>query len=137
MDSQYSPCKQLAFIDDKSCIGCSFCRSACPFDAIVGAPGYLYSVINGYCTGCGLCLAPCPVDCIYLEDNPSFDTGTREQRVEFARASKLRAKRLQRKLEVHAKQKQQQYDLQKQKAKHSAVDQLLSLKAKISDANDK
>ena len=56
----------LAVIDEDVCIGCYHCRSACPVDAIVGAPQFMHTVIEAECTGCELCVAPCPVDCIVM-----------------------------------------------------------------------
>ncbi len=56
----------VAFIDEAACIGCYHCRNACPVDAIIGAPQYMHTVIEGECTGCELCVPPCPVDCITM-----------------------------------------------------------------------
>lgn len=56
----------VAVIDESACIGCTWCREACPVDAISGAHHYLHTVIGRECTGCGLCLPRCPVDCISL-----------------------------------------------------------------------
>lgn len=56
----------VAVIDESACIGCTWCREACPVDAISGAHRYLHTVIARECTGCGLCLPRCPVDCINL-----------------------------------------------------------------------
>jgi electron transport complex protein RnfB len=56
----------VALIDEAVCIGCVKCITACPVDAIVGAPKQMHSIINQYCTGCELCIAPCPVDCISM-----------------------------------------------------------------------
>ena len=56
----------IAFIDEATCIGCVKCITACPVDAIIGAPKQMHSIINQYCTGCELCIAPCPVDCISM-----------------------------------------------------------------------
>ncbi len=61
-----APTLQLARIDEPRCIGCYLCVPACPVDAIVGAPGFLHTVLTQECTGCELCIAPCPVDCIEL-----------------------------------------------------------------------
>ena len=35
-------------------------------DAIVGAQGYMHTVVESWCIGCDLCLPPCPVDCIEM-----------------------------------------------------------------------
>lgn len=57
---------RVAQIDEPSCIGCTYCRTACPVDAIVGAHHYMHTVIAAECTGCELCVARCPVDCISM-----------------------------------------------------------------------
>lgn len=57
---------RIALIDEARCIGCLLCIQACPVDAIVGARGYMHTVLVDECTGCELCLPPCPVDCIDL-----------------------------------------------------------------------
>ncbi|MBW7925937.1 MAG: electron transport complex subunit RsxB, partial [Burkholderiaceae bacterium] len=36
------------------------------FDAIIGAPQRMHTVIDAACIGCELCVPPCPVDCITL-----------------------------------------------------------------------
>ncbi len=54
----------VAFIREEECIGCTKCIQACPVDAIIGASGYMHTVLADDCTGCDLCVAPCPVDCI-------------------------------------------------------------------------
>ncbi len=56
----------VAVIDESLCIGCTYCRAACPVDAIVGAHQFMHTVIEQECTGCELCVAPCPVDCITM-----------------------------------------------------------------------
>jgi len=58
--------KQVAVIDEQTCIGCTLCIQACPVDAILGAPKQMHTVIAEECTGCKLCLPPCPVDCIEM-----------------------------------------------------------------------
>ena len=55
-----------ALIDESECIGCARCIDACPVDAIVGAQGFMHTVVEDWCIGCGLCLPPCPVDCIEM-----------------------------------------------------------------------
>jgi Na+-translocating ferredoxin:NAD+ oxidoreductase subunit B len=56
----------VALVDESRCIGCARCIDACPVDAIVGAQGFMHTVVESWCIGCELCLAPCPVDCIEL-----------------------------------------------------------------------
>ena len=63
LDAEEKP-KQIAIIDENTCIGCTLCIQACPVDAIVGSAKHLHTVIAQECTGCELCVAPCPVDCI-------------------------------------------------------------------------
>ena len=58
--------KAVAWIDERICIGCTFCIQSCPVDAIVGAAKQIHTVIAAECTGCELCIAPCPMDCISL-----------------------------------------------------------------------
>ncbi|MBS0570295.1 MAG: electron transport complex subunit RsxB [Proteobacteria bacterium] len=58
--------RDVAFIDEDACIGCTKCIQACPVDAIVGAAKFMHTVIADECTGCELCVAPCPVDCIAM-----------------------------------------------------------------------
>lgn len=56
----------VAVIDESLCIGCSWCRDACPVDAITGSHHFMHTVIASECTGCELCVARCPVDCIAM-----------------------------------------------------------------------
>lgn len=63
LDAEEKP-KQVAVIDESTCIGCTLCIQACPVDAIVGAAKQLHTVVESLCTGCELCLKPCPVECI-------------------------------------------------------------------------
>jgi electron transport complex protein RnfB len=56
----------VADIDEARCIGCALCLPACPVDAIVGAAGYMHTVISDQCSGCELCIPVCPVDCISM-----------------------------------------------------------------------
>ncbi|MFA7270636.1 MAG: electron transport complex subunit RsxB [Sterolibacterium sp.] len=58
--------REVAFIDENYCIGCTLCFQACPVDAIVGAAKQMHTVVSDLCTGCELCVPPCPVDCISM-----------------------------------------------------------------------
>ena len=61
-----APARSVAIIDESLCIGCAWCRAACPVDAITGAHHFMHTVIAGECTGCELCIVRCPVDCISM-----------------------------------------------------------------------
>ena len=65
LDAEEKP-KQVAIIDEQTCIGCTLCIQACPVDAIVGAAKQMHTIIESLCTGCELCLKPCPVACISM-----------------------------------------------------------------------
>ncbi len=67
--------RPVAFIDPKTCIGCTLCIQACPVDAIVGASKQMHVVLSDWCTGCDLCIPPCPVDCITMVDVTDNNTG--------------------------------------------------------------
>lgn len=71
----------VARIDPQRCIGCTRCIDACPFDAIIGAPQRMHTVIADECIGCELCIAPCPVDCIELVGAPPAAPTLREKAI--------------------------------------------------------
>jgi electron transport complex protein RnfB len=99
--------RQIAFIDETHCIGCTLCIQACPVDAIVGAPKLMHTVIAADCTGCELCLPPCPVDCIVLTRRPwrpaDLVPGSRRAQADDARRRfEQRRARLERERREHA-----------------------------------
>ncbi|SFE57949.1 RnfABCDGE type electron transport complex subunit B [Nitrosomonas sp. Nm166] len=102
--------KVVAWIDERICIGCTFCVQSCPVDAIVGAAKQMHIVIAAECTGCELCIAPCPMDCISLipideEVNDSSNLpvdATKKQAADRARARyQFRQQRLERDKQIN------------------------------------
>jgi electron transport complex protein RnfB len=78
----------VAVIDEALCIGCTHCRTVCPFDAIVGGHQLMHTILTSECTGCELCLARCPVDCISMKSATKTDLHElkdKETRVKRAR----------------------------------------------------
>ena len=67
--------RNVVYIDEDWCIGCTLCIDACPTDAIIGSNKRMHTVIERYCTGCELCLPVCPVDCIVQENATGTLTG--------------------------------------------------------------
>ena len=82
--------RPVAFIDPKTCIGCTLCIQACPVDAIVGASKQMHVVLSDWCTGCDLCIPPCPVDCITMQDVTDQKTGWDAWSSELADAARAR-----------------------------------------------
>lgn len=88
---------QLAVIRETECIGCTRCILACPVDAIIGATGFLHTVISDECIGCGLCVAPCPMDCIDMIEN-SLVKNNHEEKIKRAAKAKERYQARQKRL---------------------------------------
>ncbi|HET19181.1 MAG TPA: CoB--CoM heterodisulfide reductase iron-sulfur subunit A family protein [Chromatiales bacterium] len=71
----------VAEVDGAACEWCGACARACPFDAIIQAPGGGKPVarVNApVCKGCGMCLPVCPVNAIQLK---TFGDGEMEQMI--------------------------------------------------------
>jgi RnfABCDGE-type electron transport complex B subunit len=65
--------KQVAIIDEQTCIGCTLCIQACPVDAIVGAAKQMHTIIAPLCTGCELCLRPARSSASHAADHRELD----------------------------------------------------------------
>ncbi len=90
----------VAWIDERMCIGCTFCIQSCPVDAIVGAAKQLHTIITAECTGCELCIAPCPMDCIYMVPGDAIHIpSTHSSRLRY----QFKLQRLQRETRTHRK----------------------------------
>ncbi|GAB4397619.1 MAG: hypothetical protein OHK0048_06520 [Rhodoferax sp.] len=79
--------RQVMWIDENWCIGCTLCVKACPVDAIVGTHKRMHTVLEAHCTGCELCLPVCPVDCIATESASGNATGWAAWSAEQAQAA--------------------------------------------------
>ena len=99
---------RIAWIDEAVCIGCTKCITACPVDAIVGAPKRMHTVIDELCSGCDLCVPACPVDCIEMRISavhPEWtdaDAGAARRR-HAARARRLLRERVEHDVQLEAK----------------------------------
>jgi electron transport complex protein RnfB len=82
--------RQVMWIDEDWCIGCTLCLKACPVDAIVGVNKRMHTIIEPECTGCELCLPVCPVDCIRTSDASGTATGWDAWSSEQAEKAKIR-----------------------------------------------
>jgi electron transport complex protein RnfB len=67
--------RQLAFVDESRCIGCTLCIQACPVDAIIGARQAHAHGDRAAVHGLRAVRAACPVDCIVLENASGDATG--------------------------------------------------------------
>ena len=99
----------IAWIDERWCIGCALCIAACPVDAIIGASKRMHTVLESACTGCGLCIAPCPVDCIEMREPaagyPDWSTWMRDHAPAARHRFEARGQRLER-IAVRRREKQ-------------------------------
>lgn len=90
--------RNVVWIDEDWCIGCTLCIKACPVDAIVGANKYMHTVREADCTGCELCIPACPVDCIIPRNASGSATGraawSQSQALQAQQRYERRSKRL-------------------------------------------
>lgn len=91
--------RQLVWVDENWCIGCTLCIEACPVDAIIGTHKNMHTVIETECTGCELCLPVCPVDCLMLENASGQATGWNAWSASAAENAKERYAHRQKRLE--------------------------------------
>ena len=98
--------RNIAYIDEAWCIGCTLCVKVCPTDAIIGTNKRMHTVLEHYCTGCDLCLPACPVDCIIMENASGTLTGWQAWSVEAAHTARTRyaAKKIRQQRELHEHQ---------------------------------
>ena len=60
--------KKLAVPDQKICVACGACMSACRKNAISIYKGCFALVDEEKCVGCGLCARSCPAGCIAMTE---------------------------------------------------------------------
>ncbi|AKZ65688.1 Electron transport complex protein RnfB [Candidatus Palibaumannia cicadellinicola] len=58
--------KEVAWINEADCIGCTKCIKVCPVKAIIGTHRTVHTVVSDLCTGCTMCIHPCPTDCVVM-----------------------------------------------------------------------
>jgi len=100
--------RQVAWIDETWCIGCTLCIKACPVECIVGTNKRMHTVIEAQCTGCALCAPVCPVDCIVLQEvsgaRTGWDAWSPEQAAQARQRHEFANWRRQREAQEHAQQ---------------------------------
>ncbi len=101
--------REIAFIIEQDCIGCTKCIPPCPVDAILGANKQMHTVIANECTGCELCIAPCPVDCIVMKPLDPVLPWSEDD----ANKARLRYQNKQQRLEKNAQEKADRLKKQK------------------------
>lgn len=128
LDTHFRP-PAVAFIREEECIGCTKCIQACPVDAIIGAAGFMHTVVEQDCTGCDLCVDACPVDCIDMV----FTEAAKEEQEARTIADKARSGFEMRNLriekeqaELQEKRRQRQLAREKQQAELDPVAKALA-----------
>lgn len=128
--------REVAYILEEHCIGCTKCLPVCPVDAILGANKRMHTVIVSECTGCELCIAPCPVDCIVMVPDTAHDGAPRGP-IDNAEAAHFRrryeahlARTLRRREEQSAKIEAKRADLKQQTGASTLAEAIARAKAR-------
>ena len=58
--------KEVAFVQEDLCIGCTRCYQVCPTDSLIGAPQQVHTVIPEVCTSCEDCISLCPTGALRM-----------------------------------------------------------------------
>lgn len=128
--------REVAYILEEHCIGCTKCLPACPVDAILGANKRMHTVIVSECTGCELCIAPCPVDCIVMVPDTAQAGAARgpidaEEATHFRRRYEAHLARTQRRRdEQSAKIEAKRADLKQQTGASTLAEAIARAKAR-------
>ncbi len=128
--------REVAYILEEHCIGCTKCLPACPVDAILGANKRMHTVIVSECTGCELCIAPCPVDCIVMVPDTAQAGAARgpidaEEAAHFRRRYEAHLARTQRRRdEQSAKIEAKRADLKQQTGASTLAEAIARAKAR-------
>ncbi len=128
--------REVAYILEEHCIGCTKCLPACPVDAILGANKRMHTVIVSECTGCELCIAPCPVDCIVMVPDTAQAGAARgpidtEEAAHFRRRYEAHlARTLRRRDEQSAKIEAKRADLKQQTGASTLAEAIARAKAR-------
>lgn len=119
LNSEYGVIKprQIVYIDEEACIGCTLCIKACPVDAIIGANKMMHTIIADECSGCDLCIPACPVDCIHLIEDTKEWTDERKWKAR-ARFDKIQERRNLERLAREERLREQTELLKKVKQNH-------------------
>ena len=57
-----------AFINDKLCVACGCCLTACKVGAVSIPKGVCAIIDDSKCVGCGLCAKKCPASIIEIKE---------------------------------------------------------------------